>query len=179
KQVCIRVNAGPIPSDHWTQDPKVGGGRLIGEGCHFVDLAVALCGSLVRSVSAFVVNLPGKGAALQDSFTIALEMCDGSVASIFYSSIGDTGFAKERVEVYGGGRVAVIDDFRRLEMWQGGKRKTKSWSSQDKGQKAQLDAWVRGIRRGRVSIPLDEILNVHEACFAALRCIETGELVSI
>lgn len=179
KQVCIRVNAGPIPPDHWIQDPKVGGGRLIGEACHFVDLAVALCGSMVKNVSAFAVDLPGKDSASRDSFTIALEMSDGSVASIFYSSIGDPGFAKERIEVYGGGRVALIDDFRRVEMWQGGKRKTKSWSSQDKGQKAQIDAWVRGIQNGHAPIPLEQILNVHAACFAALRCIETGKVISV
>ena len=179
RQVLIRVNAGSIPPEHWIQDPKVGGGRLIGEGCHFVDLAVAICGSLVKTVSAFAMDVRRKEAALQDSFTIALELCDGSIASIFYSSIGDTGFAKERIEVYGGGRVAVIDDFRRVEMWQGGKRKTKSWSSQDKGQKAQIDAWVRGIQNGSGSIPVEEVLNVHAACFAALRSIETGKVIAV
>ena len=179
KQVCIRVNAGPIPADHWIQDPKIGGGRLIGEGCHFVDLAVALCGSLVKNVSAFAVNPPGKDPALRDSFTIAMEMSDGSVANIFYSSIGDIGLAKERVEVYGGGRAAVIDDFRRIELWQSGKKRSKSWFSQDKGQKAQINAWVRSLQQGHVSIPIEEILNVHDACFAALRCIETGKSVSI
>ncbi len=73
----------------------------------------------------------------------------------------------------------MIDDFRRVEMWQGGKRKTKSWSSQDKGQKAQIDAWVRGIQNGHAPIPLEQILNVHAACFAALRCIETGKVISV
>ena len=179
KQICIRVNAGAIPPDHWIQDPKVGGGRLIGEGCHFVDLAVALCGSLVTNVSAFAVTLPGSNPAARDSFTVTLEMENGSVTSIFYSSIGDTGLAKERIEVYGGGRAAVIDDFRRLEMWRGGKRRTKSWFSQDKGQKAEIGAWIRGLKEGRSSIPLEEILNVHAACFAVLRSIETREVISI
>jgi len=178
KQVCIRVNAGSIPPDHWIQDAKVGGGRLIGEGCHFVDLAVALCGSLVKNVSAFAVTPPGNNPAVRDSFTVTLEMENGSVASVFYSSIGDTGLAKERIEVYAGGRAAVIDDFRRLEMWQGGKRRTKSWFSQDKGQKAEISAWIRSLKEGRSSIPLGEILNVHAACFAALRSIETGKVIS-
>jgi predicted dehydrogenase len=178
RQVMIRVNAGAIPPDHWIQDSQTGGGRLIGEGCHFVDLAVALTGSMIEMVTAVALALPNKGAALRDSFSISLAMIDGSVATIIYASAGDTGLAKERVEIFGGGKSAVIDDFRRVELWQGGKKKEKSWT-QDKGQRKQMDAWIKGLQQGHSPIPIDEILNVHGACFAALRCIETGTAVRL
>lgn len=179
RQVVIRVNAGAIPTDHWIQDPQIGGGRLIGEGCHFIDLAVALTGSMIELVMAVAVALPNKGPASRDSFSISLSMIDGSVATVIYASAGDTGLAKERVEMFGGGKAAVIDDFRRVELWQGGKKKQKSWMTQDKGQRQQMNAWINGLHKGRAPIPVDELINVHAACFAALRCIESGTTVRL
>jgi len=179
KQVCIRVNAGPIPADHWIQDPKVGGGRLIGEGCHFVDLAVALIGASIKTVSAVAVPLPGKNPVLWDSFTISLVMDDGSIATVNYTSVGDTGLAKERIEIYGGAKSAVIDDFRAVELWSSGRRKRKRWWSQDKGQRGQMDAWVKGLQQGNNPIPVHEIFNVHAACLAAVRSIQTGSPINL
>lgn len=179
KQVCIRVNAGLIPADHWIQDPVVGGGRLIGEGCHFVDLAVALTGSMVRTVAAFAVALPHKGPMSWDTFTILMSMGDGSIATVIYASTGDAGLAKERVEVHAGGRSAVIDDFLRVELWHSGKRTQKSWRSQDKGQSAQVNAWIRGLQEGRSPIPISEILNVHDACLASLQSMQTRATISL
>jgi polar amino acid transport system substrate-binding protein len=179
KHMCIRVNAGPIPADHWIQDRQAGGGRLIGEGCHFVDLAVALSGSLVHSVAASAVRIPGKNPAEWDSFTIGLTMKDGSIATIFYTSIGDVGLPKERIELFAGGKSAVIDDFRRVELWQGGKSKRKSWFTQDKGQREQMNTWVQGMQQGNSPIPLEEIFNVHAACFGALHSIQTGDEVTV
>jgi len=174
RQVSIRVNAGAIPTDHWTQDPLVGGGRLIGEGCHFVDLAVVLTGSTIKSVSGIAVPLPGKDTVLWDTFSIALAMANGSIATVVYGSGGDTGLAKERIEVHAAGRSAVIDDFRSVDLWNGGKKKVKASNGQDKGQRAEMEAWINGIRNGQPSIPLEQIFNVHDACFAALRSIASG-----
>ena len=179
KHICIRVNAGPIPADHWIQDLRTGGGRLIGEGCHFVDLALALSESLVQGVTASAVPVAGKDPAKRDSFAINLSMKDGSAATIFYTSMGDVGLPKERIEVFAGGRSAVIDDFRRVELWRGGKGKRKSWFAQDKGQQAQMNAWVQSMQEGNSPITLEEIFNVHAACFGALRSIATGDEVAI
>lgn len=177
KQILIRVNAGPIPSDHWIQDPEVGGGRLIGEGCHFVDLAVALTGKKIEKVSATAIPKPNCSPALWDDFTISLRMEDGSIASIVYSSIGDQGVDKEYIEVFSGGKSAIIRDFLSLELWSGRKRKIEKWSRQDKGQKQEIDAWINGLKKGISPIPFDQIVNVHQVCFAAVESIRTGQTI--
>jgi len=169
KQILIRVNAGPVPADHWIQNPSVGGGRLVGEGCHFVDLAVALAGATIVRVQALAIPRPGLDHALSEDFTMQLELADGSVATVVYTAIGDTGLPKERIEVSGGGRSAVIDDFCGVELWRDGKCLRKSRSKQDKGQAAEIDAWAKGLRQGTSPIPFAEIINVHRACFAAIR----------
>jgi polar amino acid transport system substrate-binding protein len=179
RNVLIRVNAGEIPGDHWIQDPKVGGGRLIGEGCHFVDLAVALTGSPIRRISTSAMPKPGVPPTVWDDFAIAFEHEDGSISSVIYTSIGDSAVAKERIEVHAGGRSAIIDDFRRVETFASGKRTVKSWSQQDKGQQQEMQSWLDGIRSGASPIPLAEILNVHEACLAALRSIQQGGAVEL
>ncbi len=179
RQVCIRVNAGPIPADHWIQDPAVGGGRLLGEGCHFVDLAVALAGSIVKTVAAVAVVVPGSDPRAWDTFSLSLGMSNGSIATVTYGSTGAPGLAKERIEVHGGGRSAVIDDYRRLELWSGDKQQKHSKFTQDKGQSHQMEAWILGLKEGRSPIPPDEILNVHAACFAALESLQTGAIVTL
>src|SRR5262249_49108874 len=135
RQVLIRVNAGPIPLEHWIQDPNVGGGRLIGEACHFVDLAVYLCGARVRSANAMGIPQKGRSPVLLDNFSINLTLADGSVATIVYTSIGDSRLPKEYVEVFGGGKIGIIRDFKSVELWPAGKRHRLSWFKQDKGQK--------------------------------------------
>lgn len=179
KQILIRVNAGPIPSDHWIQDPEVGGGRLIGEGCHFVDLAVALTHKKIESVSASAIPKPGCSPALWDDFSITLRMEDGAVGTIIYSSIGDRGVPKEYIEVFSEGKTGIIKDFQSIELWSNGKKKTEKWSQQDKGQKRQLEAWINGLNNGQSPIPFDEIINVHQACFAAIESIRTSQTIKI
>ena len=179
RQALIRVNAGPIPMDHWIQDPQVGGGRLIGEACHFVDLAAYLCSVPVRSIHAAAIPQPGRAHVLWDNFSINLSLSDGSVATIVYTSIGDTAFSKEYIEVFAGGRVGIICDFKRVELWARGKQKRLRWANQDKGQKGQIEAWIEGLRKGMSPIPLDEIINVHQACLAAVSSLKTGEAVKL
>jgi len=179
RQVLIRVNAGAIPMDHWIQDPDVGGGRLIGEGCHFVDLAVYLTGARVKTVQAIAIPQMGRSAALLDNFSLNLGFANGSVATVVYTSAGDSGLSKEHVEVFAGGKVGIIHDFLTAELWAGGKQKRARWARQDKGQKIQIEAWVKGLQNGVSPIPLDEILNVHQACLAAIDSFKSGEAVEI
>jgi len=179
KSILIRVNAGPIPSDSWIQDPKVGGGRLIGEGCHFVDLAVALSGSLITRVDAAAIPVGGQSAALWDNFSICLGMADGSIANILYTSTGASGLGKEYIEVHGGGRTAIIDDFHTAELISGSRREKKKSSGVDKGQKNQIKAWADALAEGSSTIPFDEIINVHRACFAAIQSMTDGQSVRL
>ena len=179
KQILIRINAGPIPLDHWIQDLDVGGGRLVGEACHFVDLVIALTGATIETVSATAIPMPNRPPALWDSFSITLGMSDGSIGTIVYTSIGDTGLAKEYIEVFSDGKIGIIHDFRRVEFWSNGKKKQKKMSGQDKGQKQQINAWIKGLQNGQSPIPFSEIINVHKACFAAIKSIKNREMVRI
>src|SRR5256884_7317683 len=116
KSFIMLVNAGAIPSDHWTQDKAVGGGRIVGEGCHFIDLLRHLAGASI--VGYRVVALDRRHHALQvtdDRVTITLEFADGSVGTVHYLANGDRGFPKERLEVFCAGKVLQLDNFRRSE----------------------------------------------------------------
>jgi polar amino acid transport system substrate-binding protein len=179
RQVLIRVNAGAIPMDHWIQDPKVGGGRLIGEGCHFVDLAAFLCGSRIQTVHAVAIPQDGRSHVLWDNFSINLGFSNGSVATIVYTSIGDAAVPKEHIEVFCGGKIAIIHDFSEVELWAHGKKDRSRWSTQDKGQKEEIERWVKGLRQGVAPIPFDEILNVHQACLAALDSMKDSCVVKL
>ena len=168
KVVLIRVNAGRIPADSWIHDPEEGGGRLIGEGCHFVDLAMHLVGAgAPESVEAVAIGGADPDANLKDNFAITLRFPDGSLGVITYTSKGDPGAGKERVEAFAGGATGVIDDFRRADAWLGGRRE--SWKGkQDKGHAAEMDAFVRCVRDQTTSpIPLAELEAVSRATLEA------------
>ncbi|HSG79579.1 MAG TPA: bi-domain-containing oxidoreductase [Acidimicrobiia bacterium] len=144
--ISIRVNAGPI-GESWLADPEVGGGALVGEACHFLDLATHLAQSEPVRVRANGVPVPGKSPAAWTSFTVQVEYADGSVASVVYSDLGEPRFAKERVEVLRGGCVGVIDDFRAWEVWKGGKKAvSEKVSTADKGHRAEVEEFVRLCR---------------------------------
>ena len=156
KSLVMTVNAGAIPASHWTQDRAVGGGRLIGEGCHFIDLLRFLAGAPIESHS--VTAMAGSTA---DSFSIALRFADGSLGTVVYLANGSKAFPKERLEVFAAGRVLQLDNFRRLTGfgWPGFS-KLNLWR-QDKGQAACAKAFIDAIQAGRASpIPLDELLEV-------------------
>jgi polar amino acid transport system substrate-binding protein len=179
KQVLIRVNAGYVPRDHWIQDPEVGGGRLIGEACHFIDLVVAFTGASVESVSALAIPRRNLPPLLWDDFSISLGMSDGSVGTIVYSSIGDSGLPKEYIEIYCGGKVGIIDDFRTADIWSKGKREKKKSPRQDKGQQWQMDAWVQGLKNGASPIPFHQIVNVHKTCLMAVESMKRRQALMI
>jgi polar amino acid transport system substrate-binding protein len=178
--VSVRVNAGYISPDHWIQDPQVGGGRLIGEACHFVDLASALIGADPIEVHAFGVVKSGVSALLNDNVCISLRFADGSVANLTYTADGSKAMAKEQIEVFGGGRSAVIDDFREATLHVGDATTSRLRSSrQDKGQKAMLMAWIAGLRTGVPALPLDTALSVSAATIAAVESLTVGQPVTV
>ena len=160
KSIAMTVNAGAIPADHWTQDPLIGGGRIVGEGCHFIDLARFLAGAPIVDARVQPLNDPARGA-LDDSSTITLTFADGSWASILYLANGHKAFPKERVEVFCAGRVLQLDNYRYLRGygWRGF-RALNLWR-QDKGQNACARAFVEAVRTGAATpIPLEEVLEV-------------------
>ncbi len=165
-----RVNAGYIPLNHWTHDPVQGGGRIIGEACHFIDLLTFLSGSLPVSVSARA--LPDNGKYREDNASMTFTFADGSVGVVDYLANGDKSHPKERVEVFCGGLVVVLDDFRALQVTKDGHRK-ESKTSQDKGHFNEMQALVSAIRAGVPPIPYDQLIAVTKASFAAVQSIRS------
>ncbi|MBY0588954.1 bi-domain-containing oxidoreductase [bacterium] len=172
KAVTIRFNAGAIPASHWVHDPEVGGGRLVGEACHAVDLATFLIGSRPTRVYAEAIGSASAGLGLEDNAALQIRFADGSSASILYTSAGDRSLSKERVEVYSAGLAAVIDDYRRVEIRRGGKvLARRSWWSQQKGYAEEIRAFLAGIETGRMPISVDEMLGVTATCLRALQSL--------
>jgi polar amino acid transport system substrate-binding protein len=178
--VSIRVNAGAIAREHWIQDPAVGGGRVIGEACHFVDLACALIDAAPRRVHSLGVSKPGVPPLLNDNVCIALAFDDGSAASIVYVADGAKGMPKEQVEVFGGGRSARIDDFREAWLYEGdGAPRHVRGGGQDKGQQAMLAAWIAGLRSGRAAVDFASLWASSAATIAAVESMTLGEAIEL
>lgn len=153
-----RVNAGYLPPDHWLHHPQQGGGRLIGEACHFVDFLTFLVGEIPELVS--VRALPDGGKYRQDNFTLTLRFPDGSLAVLDYLANGDRSYPKERLEVFCGGAIAILDDFRKLEWFQDGKHQAYR-SHQDKGWYGEWEALIHSIQAGGPPpIPYEQLLGV-------------------
>ena len=155
------MNAGAIPSDHWTQDPNVGGGRIIGEACHYIDLMRYLAGSKIVSFNAIKIGDVDGVDIAEDKAIITLTFEDGSIGSIHYFANGGKAFPKERMEVFCDDAVLQIDNFRKLTGYGwAGFNKMKAWN-QDKGQKQCAKAFMDAVRSGeKCPIPLEEILEV-------------------
>ncbi len=158
-------NAGYIPNDHWTQDLKIGGGRLIGECCHFVDLLRFLSDSKINN---FSISKLSRNFTHSDSFTLNISFIDGSIGTIHYFTNGYKGFPKERLEVYVNGKIFRIDNFKRLESW-GENYFKSSYKSQSKGQFECISEFLNSIEKGENNvIPFDEILEVQDLLLEAL-----------
>jgi predicted dehydrogenase len=177
--LTIRVNAGALPQSHWTQDPVQGGGRILGEACHFVDLLTFLAGSLPVRVSA--CGAPAFGLDTEDNFAATFEFSNGAVGSLVYTSAGDRSFPKERVEVFCGERVGVLEDFRSAEIWRKGNRRV--WNSrlaQDKGHRAVWEAFIHSLEAGEPApIPPEEIFAVTRATFGLLKAVRDKTVVDL
>lgn len=174
-----RVNAGALPSSHWVQDPVQGGGRIIGEACHFIDFLTYL--TEVHPVQVKTVGLPEDDRTNEDNVHISITFEDGSIGAISYLSNGDRAFPKERLEVFCGGHIAILDDFRTLEMVSQGKSRTwKSRLRQDKGHGAEWETFADAIMNGGPPpIPYSELISVTLASFAAVESLRSQKTVPV
>lgn len=176
--MIFTCNAGAIPACHWTQDPSAGGGRILGEACHFIDLLHFLTGEAeITRVAALKHGLDEPGN-LGDTVSITLRFADGSLGQINYFANGARSFPKERLEVFGDGRVLRIDNFRRLEGF--GCRASKRCWRQDKGHDQEIRAFVEAVRSGGQSpIAFESLLNTTRASFAVVEAIHTERVITI
>jgi predicted dehydrogenase/threonine dehydrogenase-like Zn-dependent dehydrogenase len=165
KVFVMTINAGELPKNHWTQDPTIGGGRIIGEVCHFVDLLRFLVGSKIVGYTATKIGDSPGVEIREDKVSITLSFFDGSIGTIHYLSNGGKVFPKERLEVFCNGAVLQLNNFRELKGygWKGFRKKTSF--SQQKGQMECVDAFVKSIENGgEPPIPMSELLEVSRIC---------------
>ena len=157
--VNYRINAGFIPRDHWSQDASEGGGRIIGEVCHFADLIQFITGSLPVRVFAESISARNDAVVDNDNISVIIKFEDGSLGTITYLANGDAALPKERIEVFGEGTVAVLDDFKKLRLVRKGRTKQVKKRRQDKGYKRELEKFIRAVKDGKeMPIPFDEIV---------------------
>ncbi|MDD3643687.1 MAG: Gfo/Idh/MocA family oxidoreductase, partial [Candidatus Krumholzibacteria bacterium] len=174
KAISYRINAGAIPADHWIQDREVGGGRIIGEVCHFVDLAMFLAGSPPRSLSAHAMEDP---AGLLDTLDVSILFRDGSIAAVSYFANGSKALKKERIEIFSSGKTAVIDDFSRLDVYSS-RRVSRKGMSRDKGHAREVREFLDSVRKGAPApIPFEEIYWSTRMSFDILGSITSGETI--
>ncbi|HXM64705.1 MAG TPA: bi-domain-containing oxidoreductase [Terriglobales bacterium] len=174
-----RINAGFVTRDHWINDPEQGGGRVLGEVCHFVDFLTFLVGALPIEVQTRSVN--GLEQFSDDNVIISLRFANGSQGTISYLANGDRSYSKERLEVFGGGAVAVLEDFRRLELVRHGRKQTfRSRFRQDKGHRGELEAFAAAVcGRGELPIPFDEIVSTTLATLRAVESRSSGQPIEV
>lgn len=153
--IAMNINAGFIPSNHWTQDLQVGGGRLIGEGCHFLDLARFIAGSEVAKASIAYADM-----LCRDTFSVSLTFKNGSLGIINYFSNGHKSFPKERVEIYCGEKNLVLDNFNTLKGYGFKKFKSMSLSKQDKGHHNEIKEFIEGLEKNQQLIQESEIFEI-------------------
>jgi predicted dehydrogenase/threonine dehydrogenase-like Zn-dependent dehydrogenase len=174
-----RVSAGPIPPEHWIHDLSQGGGRALGEVCHFIDSIAFVAGSAIESVYAAGYGLAEAPLQALDNLVVTLSFANGSVGGITYAADGSLRLAKERLEVFSQSRTAVLDDYRNLELLGDGRRQKRRERTQDKGYLREIDAFIEGAGRGEPPVPLPEIANVSLATLAIVESLRTGRPVRI
>jgi predicted dehydrogenase/threonine dehydrogenase-like Zn-dependent dehydrogenase len=177
-ELLYRVNAGPLPRDHWLNDLEDGGGRLVGEGCHFVDLVCWVVGSCPSLVTAHLGSASEAANGAAQRFVVGMEFDDGSLATIVYGAGGASGLRKEYLEAHAGGRSAILDDYRTLDLHDGGKQRRLRRRGGDKGHAAQfvhLRRLVGGEAIDEEPSPLDTML----VTLTALRAAESGRSLNV
>ena len=175
--MLYRINAGNIPADSWIQDLETGGGRILGEVCHFVDFLTFMNGSLPVSVYGTVMDDPSH---MNDVLNVSLTYQNGSIGTISYYSNGAKSFSKEYVEIYGHGSTAVLNDYKELKIYGTGKPYAKKLLVQDKGQKQEVKLFIDAIKKGTATpISIEEIFNTAEVCFGIIESIRTRLPVKI
>ncbi len=169
--INYRVNAGHVPPDHWVHDPETGGGRILGEACHFIDLCTYLAQSPVSEVSAFAAETHPQNL---DTFTASLRFENGSIATVSYFSNGNRALPKEWLEISRAGMSVQIDDFRTMTVY-GGKKRTFKLPKQDKGHAAEMRALAEALNAGApLPVSVEDSLHATEATFAVLESIASG-----
>ncbi|MGB7325252.1 MAG: Gfo/Idh/MocA family oxidoreductase, partial [Rubripirellula sp.] len=177
KAVTYRVNAGAIPGDSWIQDREIGGGRIIGEGCHFIDFIAWLCDSV--PVRIFARTLPDPNSH-HDTTSINVELEDGSIGTVHYFANGGSGLPKEYVEVHQSGASGVLVDFRQTTLYGKGNPQVFKTRSQDKGQTKMMSEFFSRITGGgEALLPHDQMYAVMDACFAVHESIATNQVVDV
>ena len=175
--MLYRVNAGSIPKDTWIQDMEIGGGRIIGEVCHFIDYLSWMCNSLPVSVSA---NSIDSSDGLNDTVSINISFDNGSIGTVCYFANGSKSLAKEYIEVYSAGTTSVLTDFKNLQIYGKGKPINKKLINQNKGQSQMVSSFIESVKKGNSPlISPDEIFSVTRACFAVLESLQTRNVVRI
>jgi polar amino acid transport system substrate-binding protein len=176
--IVYRVNAGLLPAGHWSLDEVEGGGRIIGEVCHFVDLIQYLTNERPARVAAAAA--PRLSGSNDDSVAISIAMSGGSVASIVYSAKGDPALGKERIELFADGLVFVIDDFKSGELFSRGRRKGIGRSSQEKGHGEEMAAFIEAVHgNAPAPISIESIVATSLATFAIVESARTGNSVEV
>ncbi|UCH24909.1 MAG: bi-domain-containing oxidoreductase [Trueperaceae bacterium] len=164
KAFIMTVNAGAVPEDHWTQDPEVGGGRLIGEACHFVDLLRFLADAPITGVQA--TSLGDSARNRHDRVSATLTFGDGSIGTVHYLANGHRSFPKERLEVFTAGRILVMDNFVKLRGYGWPRFRPVNLRTQDKGHRGAVEAFVKAVQgEAPAPIPVDQIFEVSRAVF--------------
>jgi predicted dehydrogenase/threonine dehydrogenase-like Zn-dependent dehydrogenase len=174
-----RVNANVLPPDHWLIDPEVGGGRIIGEGCHFIDFLTYLVGKSPMEVTT--LGLSDNGIYSEDNVVMNFRFPDGSLGVVSYLANGDRSYPKEYLEVFSGGRIGVLHDWRKLELVHNGRRKVKKHLlRQNKGHKHAWVSFLEALQGDKKPpIPYQQLIGVARASFAAVESLHSGEKVAI
>jgi predicted dehydrogenase len=177
--LAYRVSAGPLSDEHWTLDLAQGGGRALGEVCHFVDALSFLAGQAVVEVHASGHSPATRPVQAYDNLLVTLRFADSGVASLAYVAAGAARVAKERVEGFCGTRTAILDDYRALELCNAHRCDRRRPNGQDKGHRQELAAFVRAIRTGEPAMALAEIENATLATLAIVESLRTGRSVRL
>ncbi len=175
EQIAIqyRINAGTIPRDHWIHDHEQGGGRIIGEACHFIDFCQFLTDD--APVEVFAHSIGGPGAETHDTVAITLRFARGSIASINYFANGDRALSKEHIEVYGGGVIGILDDFRALSVLRDGRRDDRTARTQQKGFDEEVEAFARAAKEQTLPISMVSLAATTRASFAVEEALRIGQ----
>jgi len=176
KAINIRINAGLVPPDHWVNDPEVGGGRIIGEACHFIDLAMHLAGSKITSVFANQMKDP---LGLQNTINVNLAFENGSIANLSYFSNGNKKLPKEHIEVFCGESSIVIEDFKKMSIYGKSVQVIKA-KGQDKGHGQEMKEFLDAIRNGKsCPIPFEESYHSMLATFKVIQSIKENRQIEL
>lgn len=177
--INYRVNAGIIPKDVWIQDREIGGGRIIGEVCHFIDTCSYIIGSEVQSVFAMSLTTPDNSIPDEDNVSIVLKYQNGSTATITYFAYGDSSMPKEYIEIFGNGVSLQMTDFREMIVYKNGKTTKTKAANQDKGFVGEFEAFRQSIQTGQPAISFASIYNTTKVTFKILESLRSSRVVAI